>query len=67
MKLTDNQKLILNKYNVNYESINIDDFLIVLFERMNDYLDKEDNPKKEYKELEKIYYEIYNENVKDAK
>lgn len=65
MKLTNNQKTILNKYNINYESLNIDDLLIALFERMNDYLDEEDNPKKEYEELETIYYEIYNnENAK---
>lgn len=67
MKITDKQKEILDKYNVEYESINIDDLLIALFGRMNDFLDEEDNPTKEYEELETIYYEIYNENIKDAK
>lgn len=59
---------ILDKYEVNYKSIdNIDDFLVELFDKMQDYLDKDDNPTKEYLELEKVYYEIYYEMSKDTK
>ena len=67
MKITDKQKEILNKYNIEYESIDIDDFLTELFGRMNDFIDEEDNPTKEYEELETVYYEIYNKNVKGTK
>lgn len=68
MKLTDKQMEILDKYEVNYKSIdNIDDFLVELFDKMQDYLDKDDNPTKEYLELEKVYYEIYYEMSKDTK
>lgn len=68
MKLTDKQMEILDKYEVNYKSIdNIDDFLVELFDKMQDYLDKDDNPTKEYLELEKVYYEIYYKISKDTK
>ena len=62
MKITEEQKKILDKYNVNYNYNNVEDFLTELFAIMNDYIDENDNPKKEYKELEKVYYEIYNQN-----
>lgn len=59
MNLTDNQKEIMNKYKINYDVDNIRELLINIDFVMTDYVDKNDNPTKDFKILEKLYDEIY--------
>ena len=59
MNLTEKQIELLEKYNVNYEVDNIDSLLINVDLVMTDYLDKNDEPTKDFLILEKLYDEIY--------
>jgi len=59
VNLTEKQIELLEKYNVNYEVDNIDSLLINVDLVMTDYLDKNDEPTKDFLILEKLYDEIY--------
>lgn len=59
MNLTEKQIELLEKYNVNYEVDNIDSLLINVDLVMTDYLDKNDEPTKDFLILEKLCDEIY--------
>lgn len=60
LKISEKQKIILMKYNIdsgNYN--NIDDLLLEIDDEMTSYVDENDEPLKEFKELEKVYDELY--------
>lgn len=59
MKLTDEQIKILEKYNIDYKVDSVDDLLINIDLIMTKYLDKNDEPTKDYMVLEKLYDEVY--------
>ena len=62
MNLSDKQKEILDKYKIDYRTIDdVVDLLTEIFVRSGDFLDKDDEPLPECLELEDLYYEIYNE------
>ena len=62
MRLTKKQKEILDKYNISYEVDNVNDLLINIDYVMTDYLDEKDEPTDNFRELEKLYDEIYDDN-----
>ena len=59
MNLTEKQIELLKKYNVNYKVDSVDDLLINIDLIMTKYLDKNDEPTKDYMVLEKLYDEVY--------
>ncbi|MEG1542885.1 MAG: hypothetical protein RR353_05005 [Victivallaceae bacterium] len=59
IKLTEKQKEILAKYNIDYNTNIKKELLINIDFVMCDYLDKDDNPTEDFKILEKLYDEIY--------
>ncbi len=59
IKLTEKQKAILNKYNIDFNVNTIRELLINIDFVMDDYLDKDNNPTEDFKILEKLYDEIY--------
>lgn len=61
--LTNEQKLILEKYNISYElTMSTNEILEIIDEEMLKYLDKNYEPTPEYLELEKLYDNIYDSN-----
>lgn len=62
MNLTKDQKETLDKYNINYKVDTISELLINIDLVMTYYLDEYDNPTKDFKILEKLYDEIYDNN-----
>lgn len=65
MKITEEQKSILKKYNISYENfIDIDDLLDKIDEVMMDnYLDEDDEPLPDFLILQKVYDGIYYNNT----
>lgn len=59
MNLTEKQIELLKKYNVDYKVDSVDDLLINIDLIMTKYLDKNDEPTKDYMVLEKLYDEVY--------
>jgi len=63
IKITDKQKEILKKYKIDYKDFeNVKDLLIEIDDEMTSHVDKNDEPLAEFKELEVVYDEIYNNN-----
>lgn len=63
IKITDKQKEILKKYKIDYKDFeNVKDLLIEIDDEMTSHVDKNDEPLAEFKELESLYDEIYNNN-----
>lgn len=59
MNLTEKQIELLKKYNIDYKVDSVDDLLINIDLIMTKYLDKNDEPTKDYMVLEKLYDEVY--------
>lgn len=53
---------ILDKYNINYKVDNLRELLINIDYVMTEYVDEQDEPLKQFLELERVYDEIYFEN-----
>lgn len=63
IKITDAQKNILKKYNIDYNDFeNVRDLLVEIDDEMTSHVDKNDEPLAGFKELESLYDEIYNNN-----
>lgn len=70
IKISDKSKKILEKYNIDYKKYekleptddNINSFLSILNEEIIKYRDKNDEPLKEWLEIEKVYDEIFYNN-----
>ena len=63
IKISDKSKKILEKYNIDYKQYdNVDDLLCTIDEEELKFYDKNQEPLKEYFELEKVYDEIFDNN-----
>ena len=63
IKISEEQKMILKKYNIDPDVYDkLDDLLFEIDDEMTIHVDKNDEPLKEFKELEKVYDEIYTNN-----
>lgn len=68
LKVNEKQNLILKKYNIDYLKYKeINDLLDEINDIMVSYVDKNDEPLKEFLELEKVYDEIYYSNLEEEK
>ena len=61
-KLTQEQKKLLKKYNIDYDVQTLGDLLINIDFVMTDYLDENDEPTSDFMALERLYDEIYDAN-----
>ncbi len=62
LNITEKQKDIMEKYNINYDTDRINELLENIDWAMTDYVDKHDEPTKDFLVIEKLYYQIYNQN-----
>lgn len=63
MKLSEEQIKILNKYKIDHESCeDISELLDIINDTMVSYIDDNDEPTKEFLELQKVYDSIYENN-----
>lgn len=60
--ISENQKTILKKYKIDYNTDDINELLKRIDFEMTKYVDKNDEPLKDFLILEKIYDEIYDQN-----
>ena len=59
---TKKQKDIMKKYNINYDTDKINELLENIDWAMTDYIDKHDEPTKDFLLIEELYDQIYNQN-----
>lgn len=60
LKITDEDKKILKKYNINVEEYdNLSELLFEIDDEMTSYIDEHGEPLKEFLELEKVYDRIF--------
>ena len=65
IKITDEEKKILKKYNIDIEEYdNLNELLLEIDDAMTSYVDEHDEPLSEFLELEKIYDSIFYANKK---
>lgn len=65
IKVTDEEKKILKKYNIDIEEYdNLNELLLEIDDAMTSYVDEHDEPLPEFLELEKIYDSIFYANKK---
>ena len=62
MRITDKQKDILTKYQINYDTDDLSEMLKRIDWVMTDYVDEHDEPLKDFLILEKVYDEILTQN-----
>lgn len=62
MNLKEEQKEILDKYNIDYKVDSLRDLLINIDWVMTDYLDKNNEPTEDFLVLQKLYDEILDAN-----
>ena len=62
LNITEKQKDIMEKYNINYDTDRINELLENIDWAMTDYVDKHDESTKDFLVIEKLYYQIYNQN-----
>ena len=65
IKITDEEKKILKKYNIDIEEYdNLNELLLEIDDAMTSYVDEHDEPLSEFLELEKVYDSIFYANKK---
>ena len=63
MKITEKQKEILSKYDINVDDYNdLEELLFEIDDEMTSHIDENDEPLPEFLELEEIYDEIFDTN-----
>lgn len=62
LNITKKQKDIMKKYNINYDTDKINELLENIDCAMTDYIDKNDEPTKDFLLIEELYDQIYNQN-----
>lgn len=62
LNITKKQKDIMKKYNINYDTDKINELLENIDWEMTDYIDKNDEPTKDFLLIEELYDQIYNQN-----
>ena len=62
LNITEKQKNIMKKYNINYDTDKINELLENIDWAMTDYIDKHDEPTKDFLLIEELYDQIYNQN-----
>lgn len=62
LNITEKQKEIMKKYNINYDTDEINELLENIDWVMTEYVDKHDEPTKEFLIIEELYDQIYNQN-----
>ena len=61
LNITKKQKDIMKKYNINYDTDKINELLENIDWAMTDYIDKNDEPTKDFLLIEELYDQIYNQ------
>lgn len=61
-KLTEKQKELLKKYDIDYNVETLGELLINIDFVMTDYLDDNDEPTDDFRTIERLYDEIYDAN-----
>lgn len=62
LNITEKQKDIMKKYNINYDTDKINELLENIDWVMTDYVDEHDESTKDFLLIEKLYDQIYNQN-----
>lgn len=62
VKLTPEQIELLEKYNIPYKGLNLDQLLIEIDWVMTDYVDDQDEPTADFLVIERLYDAIYDAN-----
>lgn len=62
LNITEKQKDIMKKYNINYDTDKINELLENIDWAMTDYIDEHDEPNKDFLLIEELYDQIYNQN-----
>ena len=62
VKLTPEQIELLEKYNIPYNGLNLDQLLIEIDWVMTDYVDDQDEPTADFLVIERLYDAIYDAN-----
>lgn len=62
LNITEKQKEIMKKYNINYDTDEINELLENIDWVMTDYIDERDEPTKDFLLIEELYDQIYNQN-----